>query len=540
VWLWDQVPDGVRDRGRLWYVGGRKIVDNMASHFQVPDTVGAGVLAAVSPEKDWYQNVSLGYRLLDTVKNHAVFVADKLMDDAFAARARDRTSNMKKYQPIWDTISGKAYNEIDNMPGLTDAQKNFRKALWARMYDEGHRTPWHHVITPEGDVDGLARWETATGGVGAPRQASWRSMADIGRAIKVIESDGSADAISPLMGNKHKMRNFYNNLLNPNSAAGDTTIDTHAVAAGLLRPLSGHDIEVTHNFENSPPSGMPSASGSDIKGIRGTYPLYFEAYKRAADRISAESGEQILPRELQSVTWEAIRSLFNPAFKRTKDKVALIKSDIGATRQATLEAVGAENGIRPPDWFSYAGPTRDIESYAAQEGAVDPAELSRLDLSGGRAGRARPGGRGKPAAAIPAAGPGTERAEVPENIRERTYRQNPSWRITQTRRAFWRRGTGGGTGCCRCWPWRRGASRGPPPVPKRGDQCRPSQTGNSQSRRGRRWHLRWRSNQAEMMPWDFLGRSRWNHFSQSWSPYLQCKLHCTRNFTNALKKFWIS
>jgi hypothetical protein len=34
------------------------------------------------------------------------------------------------------------------------------------------------------------------------------------------------------MGERHKVRNFYNNIYDPNSPYGDVTIDTHAVAAG--------------------------------------------------------------------------------------------------------------------------------------------------------------------------------------------------------------------------------------------------------------------------------------------------------------------
>jgi hypothetical protein len=70
-----------------------------------------------------------------------------------------------------------------------------------------------------------------------------------------------------------------------------------------MRPLSGNSREVSHNFGTNV-KGERGPANSSVTGAQGTYGLYAEAYRRAA----AKRG--VLPREMQSITWEAVRGLF--------------------------------------------------------------------------------------------------------------------------------------------------------------------------------------------------------------------------------------
>ena len=65
LYLHDKVPDATRARSQKWYDGARAITDNWSTEYGIPDTSIAGALAALSPQKDWYQNVSLAKRVLD-------------------------------------------------------------------------------------------------------------------------------------------------------------------------------------------------------------------------------------------------------------------------------------------------------------------------------------------------------------------------------------------------------------------------------------------------------------------------------------------
>ena len=61
-WLYDTTPKAVRDRAAQWYSGGRVLADQYVKDYAkygLTDTSAAGVIAALSPQKDWNENVYL-------------------------------------------------------------------------------------------------------------------------------------------------------------------------------------------------------------------------------------------------------------------------------------------------------------------------------------------------------------------------------------------------------------------------------------------------------------------------------------------------
>ena len=67
------------------------------------------------------------------------------------------------------------------------------------------------------------------------------------KGVQVLR-DGSLESVSLSLGDAHKVRNFYNNIVAPDSQLGEVTIDTHAVAAAVFKPLSAKGYEVSHAF----------------------------------------------------------------------------------------------------------------------------------------------------------------------------------------------------------------------------------------------------------------------------------------------------
>ena len=341
LYLYDQVPEATRVRSQLWYDGARAITDRWSKEYGVADTGVAGALAALSPQKDWYQNVSLAQRVLNVVKskgnNPSVFSPE--MEQTFR---RLESLNKPKYEPLLDAIKGKSYDEIiDPDPAV----QNALRALFVRLHDQTYSLPEYKIVGPEGDFLDIAR-----NADGSASRVAWGSLNEIGKAIGAIEANGAVKTISRLMGERHKVRNFYNNIYDPNSPYGDVTIDTHAVAAGLLRPLSGNSLEVDHNFKNMSVAGRGTTKGSAVSGVSGNYGLYAEAYRRAA------AERAILPRQMQSITWEAVRGLFPDTFKTAKNNADVDaiwtryrngEIEIDEARSLVSERAG---GIRPPSW----------------------------------------------------------------------------------------------------------------------------------------------------------------------------------------------
>ena len=362
LYLYDKVPEQTRQRSKLWYDGARNIVDGWTGKFNANDNAISGILAVLSPQKDWFMNVSLGERVLDTMSNKQSFKWDSAMDDMAKV-----IWSKPQYASMVDAIRGKSLAELPDT-GL--------KAMWLRTYDQAYNPREHQIVNPEGTFAGVRLTDK-----GVPYKTGWGSLNEIGKAVSIYENPTLAN-ISNNLGQQHKVRNFYNNIYDPTNPAGYVTIDTHAVAAGLLRPLSGASTEVAHNF-GSNVLGAVGPKNSSVTGVQGTYGLYAEAYRRAAQ------DRGVLPREMQSITWEAVRGLFPDTFKNAKNSelvdsiwLKYRKGQISQT-EARDEVFRAANGINPPEW---EGAGLRPGSVKAVSNTPNQGELPGAGVPGGAAG----------------------------------------------------------------------------------------------------------------------------------------------------------
>lgn len=354
LWLHDMVPAEIRERSKLWYDGANTIANNWAKTYGKTRSQTAGILAVLSPQKDWFMNVTMAERVLDILSSQMDHPFDaKMRGAAFKflvkdfAKAEDKRDNLKAF----DAVKGKTLKEAVEAGDLRQA------GIWLRAYDEAYHDPRHAVIHPEGDFGDNARTVTGTETLRA-----WGDFNALGKAASIF-LDGRAENINAQLGGEHKVRNFYNNIYAPKDERF-ATIDTHAVAADLLRPLAGADKPVADNFGAS--------GGSDLTGVSGTYPIHLEAYRRAAE------ARGVLPREMQSITWEAVRGLFTEGFKGKKDNLKAIDNvwrevDKGklTTAEARAKILEMAGGMEHPDWWNGQEPQSEgkAKSYSQKRPA---------------------------------------------------------------------------------------------------------------------------------------------------------------------------
>jgi len=332
LFLHDQVPEDIRVRSKLWYDGANRIAVDMAKNYKVSKEQVSAIMAAMSPQKDWFQNVSMAERALDVMTEQGNKAWDENMlkyaksyvDEAASRKEREkREIAFKQIQKV--ARAGTTLNDMD----LNDA------AAFIRAYDEAYHSREYRIVTPEGGFGDLVRKND-----GNPATMMWSTYDPIKKSVSIYRN-GNRKNISEQLGEEHKIRSFYNNIAAPNSDIGHVTIDTHAVAAGLFEALAGTDVEVAQNFGGT--------GGSDIVGVGGTYGIIADAYREAAAQ------RDLRAREMQSITWEAVRGLFGEDIKSTiKPKVraewAKYKNGdqtFNATRENVMKIAG---GINDPDW----------------------------------------------------------------------------------------------------------------------------------------------------------------------------------------------
>ena len=367
IWLHNHFNDDLRAISRRWYDGANKIAQDYGAKFDVSLEQASGVMAVLSPQMDWYKNVSLAERVLDIVKNKRDFVFDDKMADTYVRIS----ANLQQFKNESDSdfelrkiaAVDNARKDVQSLVGkrLDSDPSLFAKTL--RTYDETYNEKSYDILSPNAEVIGKAKNKD-----GSLSSIGWQGYGTIAKAISIIE-EGTSENISRQLGDMHKVRNFYNNIADPNSANGDVTIDTHAVAAGLLKPLAGSDSEVIANL---------SGKGSAITGSTGTYPAFADAYRLAAKEAGIE------PRQMQSITWEAVRGLFKDTWKSDKRNKAKIndlwdaysqgKTSIDETRKLIDIAAG---GVETPSW------ARSSSETTSENGTTpDTGELSRASDMG--------------------------------------------------------------------------------------------------------------------------------------------------------------
>ncbi len=329
------------NRAGGWYDGANRIAGNLADQNGYQLQQVGGLLANLSPQKDWFQNAELGKRTIDIVRNKQDLQFTPEMNNwatDYLAQVRDAADTPGK-QAAADNL-GMSLGSLQRGQTLRDINDPDTRALFVRAYDEAHNDRSYPTLTPEGDTGDLA-----LNSDGSPRKIAWGSFGEIKKALSALDSPDLA-SISASLGGNHKVRSFNNNIVSPNALQDDITIDTHAIAAAHLRPLGSSDQVVANGL------GMGGSSDA-ATGSKGMYGIYHEAYRQAAEQLG------LLPRQMQSIAWEAVRGLFSPEAKRDNqfyndnyDIWAGFRNGQYSADEARSMVLKHAGGIKPPSWWT--------------------------------------------------------------------------------------------------------------------------------------------------------------------------------------------
>jgi len=354
--VYNRVPEQTRQATAKWYESANGIADRMATQFGKTLKQGAGVLAALSPQKDWDQNVSLAKRVYDIYHTKGDMtmtpemeakVGDLVGEEQIDEETGKKNRKNDKLGKLAEQIKGKTFNEL---------QTPLEKAAFVRLYDEAHNTGegrnFRSIDPGTGEEGDFVRTDK-----GNPRKVAWGSLNEIAKAVSILDN-GSRENISDNLGEAHKVRNFYNNILDPNNPAGHVTVDTHAVAAGHQRMLSGNSPEVGANF------GQLSAAETGLKGM---YAVNAEAYRQAAKELGLQ------PRQLQSIVWEEIRKQFPDEMKRVEKHQDAINDIWQSYKDGKITQKAAQDAVRDYATKAYADM---VANKPANKGKEEPGKIS--------------------------------------------------------------------------------------------------------------------------------------------------------------------
>lgn len=354
--LYKAVPDYIKQPAMKWYETANKMTGEWAKERNLSHEQTAAITAVLSPQNPWEHNINNAKRIMDIYRERQ----NQEWTPEMSKEAAKQLGRDKGLDGLLEDIHFKKLGELTSPA---------EKGKWIQLYDMAHGAKTVDAYDPLGNRVGLAKTDA-----GQTAKNMWFTGDDnLAKAVSIIE-DGSMQNINAKLGQAHKVRNFYNNIIDPWSRKGDVTVDTHAVGAAQFHVVGTEDPSVVNNFgrvKNGP------------NGLVGTYALNAEAYRTAAKELSKELGVQIRPNQVQSVTWEGIKNLFKDKAPELKAKVSDIWKeyqdgtiDVDTARNRIIEASG---GFGRPAWLTDSG-VHAGEEAAANKRAVPSSGVRKPDV----------------------------------------------------------------------------------------------------------------------------------------------------------------
>jgi hypothetical protein len=326
--VYNSVSPRIRQISKLWYDGANLIAQDMANSYELTNEQAAAIIATQSPQMPWFDNLHLADVIMNLMHSESNNIFTKELFDYYVSKS-EGYAEQKKYIPTLSKAIGTPLSKLSDL----DA------AIFIRAYYDTKLSRKAPIRIPTG----TAISEDQKG------DSSFSGYSVIAKGISIFR-DGSIENISNQLGEANKVRNFYMNIADPSDKRA-VTIDTHAMAIALFKPLASNDYEV--NFDAA------------------TFAFYADAYRELADELGIEA------RALQSITWEAARAIF-PAKEKAKsgykEKISNIWDEL-VSGNKSLYKVQEEifNQAQDPnitEWSEYINILKDEKARTNVSGRI--------------------------------------------------------------------------------------------------------------------------------------------------------------------------
>jgi hypothetical protein len=265
--VWNQTTPEEQDKSANWYSEAQRTCDGLATKYGVTPEVATGVMAALSPLRDWgtgssNDNATAAENVISRLSANQPFEVTKQMADDFNAwAAGNRSASIRA--------------EATLQPGT---------------YKPSDLTPVQAASTVLRDCQNPA------------------GNGPVATAVEVFRT-GNPDEV---LGGP-KVRSFYNNMANP-SDPSNVTIDTwmiRAAADSTPVTIGTHgltDAKTLSEWEDTPAKAGGSNAQAFLSGVskKGVYQGgQYAQFSQAVANNAAKHG--MLPSQYQAVVWTQIR-----------------------------------------------------------------------------------------------------------------------------------------------------------------------------------------------------------------------------------------
>lgn len=384
LFIYDNINEDIRNISKLWYDGANIIAQEMSSKYGITIEQASAVIATQSPQKPWFDNVHLAHFIIDFYSNNQNTIFEQSDFDYYKLKSVDPNGKpyvkQVEYLDILKKSIGKPFSELSGYDKSTMIRSRFDNYY---KRNAPLRIPTGAIVNA--DVNSLS---------------SFSGYDTIAKAVSVLQ-DGSSENISANIGNAFKVRNFYNNIVSPQTN-GEVTIDTHAIAAGYMLPLG--------------------STSPEVKFDEATYSFFADAYREAAQKRG------ILAREMQSITWEGARAIF-PASQKTEKAKKSTKEIWNDYKNGKINIDKVQNKIKEygkdlsiTDWAKYVNEIIDRDESATY--------LKELPLSVGNKPSVGQRAKGSIDSRVPTMGKGNRKNVIQASKGQREEKPNIEERFT--------------------------------------------------------------------------------------------------------------